>query len=427
MFSINELYNTLIGSGILLFLIIMLVARGSITRIPIWSIMSFTAFITVISNLVNFDDLGAVIDMDVILFLIGMFSMVGLAESSGLLNAIAAWFISIFRRRRALIYGSSLLFGLLAAIAVNDTIALMGPPIAYTISRVAKIKPKMMFLLLAFSITIGSVMTPIGNPQNILIAIGSGMEAPFITFIYRLAIPTLLNLLITPYLLMKMFKVKEGEVKLILIPHEALRDRRDATLAAIGLALSIAILIINDILELLHMPYVVRKGFIPFIVAAGIYPFSSNPRKLIANVDWGTIIFFITMFVTMEGIWRSGVLTPLLKVLLSSKGDEIASIFGISFSSILLSQLISNVPFAKLFITYMEDLGYGVKDVDAWLTLAVASTIAGNLTILGAASNIIILEYLESKMETTIRFVEFLKYGSLVTIVNMIVYLPFLI
>ncbi|MCX8191633.1 MAG: SLC13 family permease, partial [Nitrososphaerales archaeon] len=230
----------------------MLVARGSITRIPIWSIMSFTAFITVISNLVNFDDLGAVIDMDVILFLIGMFSMVGLAESSGLLNAIAAWFISIFRRRRALIYGSSLLFGLLAAIAVNDTIALMGPPIAYTISRVAKIKPKMMFLLLAFSITIGSVMTPIGNPQNILIAIGSGMEAPFITFIYRLAIPTLLNLLITPYLLMKMFKVKEGEVKLILIPHEALRDRRDATLAAIGLALSISILIINDILELLH-------------------------------------------------------------------------------------------------------------------------------------------------------------------------------
>ncbi|MCX8191397.1 MAG: hypothetical protein N3F06_01145, partial [Nitrososphaerales archaeon] len=110
-----------------------------------------------------------------------------------------------------------------------------------------------------------------------------------------------------------------------------------------------------------------------------------------------------------------------------SKGDEIASIFGISFSSILLSQLISNVPFAKLFITYMEDLGYGVKDVDAWLTLAVASTIAGNLTILGAASNIIILEYLESKMETTIRFVEFLKYGVFITIVNMIVYLPFLI
>ncbi|MEM2428956.1 MAG: SLC13 family permease [Nitrososphaerales archaeon] len=185
----SNLYNAIIGFATLLLLIITLIIRGKVTRIPIWSIMSFTAFITVIFNLVNFDDLGIIIDMDVILFLIGMFSMVGLAESSGLLNAIATWFISKFKHKKALIYGSSLMFGLLAAVAVNDTIALMGPPIAYTISRVAKIKPKMMFLLLAFSITIGSTMTPIGNPQNILITIGSGMKAPlspsFINFLYQ--------------------------------------------------------------------------------------------------------------------------------------------------------------------------------------------------------------------------------------------------
>jgi len=389
--------------------------------------MSFTAFTTVVFNIVSFDDLGTVIDMEVIIFLIGMFSMVGLAESSGLLNAIAAWFVSKFKRRKSLIFGSSVLFGLLAAIAVNDTIALMGPPIIYTISKAARVRPKMMFLLLAFSITIGSAMTPIGNPQNVLIAIKSGMEAPFITFIHKLVIPTLLNLLITPYLLMKMFKVKEGEAKLLLIPHEALRNRKDATLAIIGLTSSIAILIANDILELLHMPHVTKRGFIPFIVAAGIYLFSSDPRKLISNVDWGTIVFFISMFITMEGVWRSGILTPLLMALSSSKGSGIMDALTISFVSITLSQLMSNVPFVKLFTRYMEDLGYGAGDVNAWLTLAAASTIAGNLTILGAASNIIILEYLESKMKVTIGFGEFLKYGSLVTIINIAVYLPFLI
>ncbi|MEM1525112.1 MAG: SLC13 family permease [Nitrososphaerales archaeon] len=226
---------------------------------------------------------------------------------------------------------------------------------------------------------------------------------------------------------MKVFKVEESEVKLILIPHEALRDRRDAILAAVGLTLSIMILITNDILELLNMPYISKKGFIPFIIAAGIYPFSSNPRKLISSVDWGTIIFFITMFVTMEGIWRSGILTPLLTILLNSKSGGILSIISISLASITLSQLISNVPFAKLFVRYMESLKYDVNDVNAWLTLAVASTIAGNLTILGAASNIIILEYLESRMKTTIRFNEFLKYGGLITSVNMIIYIPFLI
>ena len=64
-----------------------------------------------------------------------------------------------------------------------DTVALMGPPIAYTLSRLAGVNPKLMFLPLAFSLTIGSVMTPIGNPQNVLIAVESCVEAPFIAFL----------------------------------------------------------------------------------------------------------------------------------------------------------------------------------------------------------------------------------------------------
>jgi Na+/H+ antiporter NhaD/arsenite permease-like protein len=74
-----------------------------------------------------------------------------------------------------LVYGSALLFGVLAAFVANDTVALMDPPIAYTISRISGLNIKMMFLLLAFSLTIGSTMTPIGNPQNVLIAVGSGV------------------------------------------------------------------------------------------------------------------------------------------------------------------------------------------------------------------------------------------------------------
>jgi len=77
--------------------------------------------------------------------------------------------------------------------------------------------------------------------------------------------------------------------------------------------------------------------------------------------------------------------------------------------------VLSNVPFVKLFINYMKTLGYTGEDCSSWLTLAMASTIAGNLTILGAASNIIILEVLESRMNTTITFMEFLKVGAIVT------------
>jgi len=183
--------------------------------------------------------------VDVILFLIGMFSLVGLADSSGLLNVISMRFISLFKSRFALIYASSPLFGILAAFAINDTVALVGPLIVYAISKAARVGPKLMFLLLAFSLTIGSVMTLIGNPQNILI---SEIEAPFINFIAKLAIPTFISLLVTPYLLIKLFKVKNETLNFSSNNREALNNERDSILATIGIIATIFALIFTSTL-----------------------------------------------------------------------------------------------------------------------------------------------------------------------------------
>lgn len=389
--------------------------------------MAFSSFMVIIFGLVSFDEISSVVDIDVILFLIGMFSLVGVAESSGLLKVISVWFISLFKRRITLILASSVLFGLLAAFTVNDTVALMGPSIAYTISRIARVNPKLMFLLLAFSLTVGSVMTPIGNPQNVLIAVESGMEAPFIKFTYKLTLPTFINLILTALILVKLFRVRDERLNVGLIPHEALVNKRDAALAGAGLTLTVTALVVNDLLQLYGGPHITYRGVIPFTIAAGTYILTSNPRKTLSDVDWGTIIFFTTMFITTEGVWNSGVLQPILKLIVPYKAEGIPGILGITLTSLLLSQLLSNVPFVKLFLNYMKDLGYTSLDNDAWLALAMASTVAGNLTILGAASNIIVLETLESKMKTTITFVEFLKYGCVVTLANCLVYLAFFV
>ncbi|MEM2121016.1 MAG: SLC13 family permease [Archaeoglobaceae archaeon] len=413
------------GLIVLAFLVVGLVVRSKRPWIPVWCIMAFSSFMTVSFGLVSFDEVDKVVNMDVILFLIGMFSLVGLADSSGLLKLVSMRFVSLFKSKFALIYASSFLFGLLSAFAVNDTVALVGPLIAYTISKVARVEAKFMFLLLAFSLTIGSVMTPIGNPQNILIAVESGMSAPFISFVAKLAIPTFINLAITPYILIKIFRVKNETLNASSNPKEALNNGRDSLLAALGILMTILALLINDLLQLSEGPHITYRGVIPFVIAAGIFMMTSNPRKVLANVDWGTIVFFITMFITMEGIWRSEVLQPILSHIIPSKSDGMIGILKITIASLLFSQLLSNVPFVKLFINYMQDIGYSANDVDAWLCLAMASTIAGNLTLLGAASNIIVLETLESRMKTTITFVEFMKYGIVVTFFNCIVYLAF--
>jgi Na+/H+ antiporter NhaD/arsenite permease-like protein len=153
------------GLAIIIYLVVALVFRGRRPKTPDWSVMAFASFMIIAFGLLSVDEVVRAVDLDVILFLIGMFSLVSLANSSGLLDAIAYWFASKFKTTTGLVYGSALLFGLLATFVVNDTVALMDPPIAYSLSKIGNLNPKMMFLLLTFSLTIGSVMTPIGNPR----------------------------------------------------------------------------------------------------------------------------------------------------------------------------------------------------------------------------------------------------------------------
>ena len=413
----------LLGLTIVVFLLGSMILRSRKPAIPIWGLMAFASFLTVAFGLVRLDEIDTIIDWNVILFLIGMFSIVGLAESSGLLNLIGAWFMSRFDSRYKIILASSLFFGLLAAFSMNDTVAFMGPPLAYTISRALGLDPRVMFLLLAFSLTIGSTMTPIGNPQNVLIVEGSGISAPFFQFLSFLFVPTLVNLVLTPLVLVKLFNIEERKGGVILIPGEAITDRRDALLGALGLSSTILILVVNDLMQLSGMPYIEKRGFIPFLIAAALYIAASQPRKLLSSVDWGTIIFFISMFITMEGIWRSGVFNPILSLIIPNKSTGFIGLISITAISLLISQVISNVPFARFFTLYMKSLGYTGTDATYWITLAAATTIAGNLTPLGAASNIIILEYLESRMNSTIILNDFLKAGIVVTLLNITVYL----
>lgn len=389
--------------------------------------MAFTSSAVVVGRLVPIDELEKTINLDVILFLIGMFSIVAVAESSGLLEALSILFLSYVRtvHQAIIVLGTTL--GILAAVAVNDTVAVMGPPIAYFVARALRVEAKVLYLLLAFSITVGSVATPLGNPQNMLIAIESGMSAPFVYFLLYLLIPTLINLPLTALLLIRLYRVKDRPVRVLVVPWEKIKDRRDALISAASLIIVIAALFVNDVLSLLGYPHIEHRGFIPFVVAAATYVVLSNPRDVVNRIDWSTILFFIALFITAEGIWNSGLVERLLSSFLPSPAKGLEGYAVITFLSLLLSQAISNVPFAKLFTEYMHYVGYTPADVREWLTLAMASTIAGNLTLLGAASNIIILERLEKDYKQTIGFIEFARVGSVITVVNIIVYTPFLL
>ncbi len=419
--------NQFIASILLLYIIVSLILRSKRAKIPIWALMASAAFITVLTGLVPSDEIANVIDWQVIMFLIGMFSIVALADTSGLLNYISFKWVSIFKSRLTLVVASSILFGLLAAFTVNDTVALMGPPLAFYFSRATGLPLTFMFILLAFSLTIGSVTTPMGNPQNVLIAIGSGMDTPMITFLQYLAIPTFINLIITPIVLFKLFNIKNAKVETGFIPSEQLKNFRDAILGGTGTVLVVCILLANDILSMYGLPHVREYGFIPFVIASILYLLSSSPREILKHIDWGTILFFITMFITMDGIWRTSIVKELISLVPAIGSGIIGKLFNIILSSIIFSQVLSNVPFAKFYVEYLKATSTTTPTQIEWITLAMASTIAGNLTLLGAASNIIIIEYLEGHYGITISFKEFFKYGLIITVLNTAVYMVYMI
>ena len=140
---------------------------------------------------------------------------------------------------------------------------------------------------------------------------------------------------------------------------------------------------------------------------------------MIKKIDWRTLIFFAAMFFLMESVWDSG----FFQLAIAGLNLDITSIVAILLVSTLLSQLISNVPLVALYLPVLITAGASTKEL---MALAAGSTIAGNLVILGAASNIIIVQNAEIKFGETLSFLDFAKIGVLLTAINLLVYWLFL-
>jgi Na+/H+ antiporter NhaD/arsenite permease-like protein len=149
-------------------------------NIPIWTSMLIGAALMVGFQIIDIQSAFRSINLDVIGFLFGMFSIVSALDKSGVLTVISAKMLSKARNNPSLIL---LVFvvgmGLLSAFLVNDTIAVLGIPLVVYISNKIGIRSQVLLIALAFGITVGSTMTPIGNPQSLLIALQSGIPLPF--------------------------------------------------------------------------------------------------------------------------------------------------------------------------------------------------------------------------------------------------------
>lgn len=399
--------------------------------VPIWAAMLIGAALMIGLQVIGVEAAFMSVNLDVIAFLFGMFSIVSALDRAGVLRRVAIRMLAVAKTPDRLLMAFVVGMGLLAAFLVNDTIALLGIPLVIYVARHAGIRPVVLLIALAFGITVGSVMTPIGNPQNLLIAIQSGIPMPFTTFLVQLAAPTIANLFVT-YAILKVYYRKEIKQDYRLSAIE-LMEKTDYNprLARISIAVLVATIAGFIVSEALHFLGIADFSLsaVAMLGAAAIYALSSQRREIMKSVDYSVLIFFGGMFVVTSALWSSGAVSLLFMnyIPIPDPSDPVQSTAVISAASIGISQVLSNVPFVALYNFVMADSGFTGQHVDQWMMLAAASTIAGNLTILGAASNIIIIEAAESRGVRAFSFLEFFKVGSIVTAANLAVYYLFIV
>ena len=435
--------NGYIALGVLALVFFLIIGRSKLNNIPIWTSMLIGAGLLVGLQVISIEEAFKAINLNVIIFLFGMFSIVSALNRSGVLRYVATKMLSKAKNDvNSILLVFIIGLGILSAFLVNDTIALLGIPLVIHVSRQIGIRPTVLFIALAFGISIGSAMTPIGNPQNLLIAIQSGISLPFLTFMKWLLIPTILNLFLT-YFILKVYFKKE----LLKVPNHinfsakimAIKDNNNelslstnaitnpylAKISVIILLFTVAGFIISEILQyIFHVTYF-NISVIAALGAIALYALSNERRELLYNVDYSVLVFFAAMFVFTAALWTSGLIPEIMSNIpnpIPDHNNNIRNNAIISVASITFSQILSNVPFVALYNNVMISNGFNADDVTQWIMLAAASTIAGNLTIFGAASNIIIIEAAESRKVKAFSYSEFIKIGSIVTVTNLAVY-----
>jgi Na+/H+ antiporter NhaD/arsenite permease-like protein len=340
------------------------------------------------------------IDFSTIVLLFSMMLIVGNLHLVGFFEWTAE---AVLRRLKPHQLLPAVIFtcGILSAFFVNDIVCLVMVPFVLNITRRMRLNPLPYLLAVATASNIGSVATITGNPQNMLIGSFSGIR--YRDFLWHLGPVAVIGLFVNWGILhwVHMRKVQwiEEKDRIPLPPLDLSRLAKPAvvvTAVVIGFfagvdpalmaALGAAVLLITRTLE---------------------------PQKLYKEVDWGLLVFFVGLFLIVGGAENAGITARLLDV---ARHWNLQSTGVFTIAVAVLSNIASNVPAVML----VKSLVPGFADPHAaWLVLAMASTLAGNLTITGSVANIIVVE--SAKPDVEIGYRDYLRVGVAITVITLLV------
>lgn len=351
----------------------------------------------------SLEEAYAAIDWNTIILLFGMMILNVNLRMAGFFQLVTSRVVTFARTPRqllALIIGVS---GVFSAIFLNDTIVLVFTPLVLDVTLALRRNPLPYLVALVTAANIGSVGTITGNPQNMLVGISSGIH--FLDFTRALGPIGLAGLGVAWLVLVLVYRTEFRSGQLLANVHAHVEVKAQRPLLRKSLFASVVLVV--ALLAGVDVPLAAAIAGSLLLVTR-----RTEPEKVFQDIDWGLLVFFSSLFVVTGAIEASGLGAHLFAWMAPSTSGGPLSL---TLVSLVLSNLVSNVPAVLLFRPVVPTLS---DPHTAWLTLAMATTLAGNLTLMGSVANLIVAE-IARKRGVHLSFGEYMKAGTAITVLTL--------
>jgi Na+/H+ antiporter NhaD/arsenite permease-like protein len=357
----------------------------------------------VASGVLSLPEAYRAIDFDTIVLLLGMMIVVANLRLSGFFALVAEHVARRARHPLLLLLAVIGVAGFFSAFLVNDTICLVLTPLVIALVGALRRNPVPYLLAVAMASNIGSTATITGNPQNMMIGSFSGI--PYGSFLAALAPVALAGLAVVYVLIAGAYRTEFFAGSFV--APRSLKIRANMPLVRKSVLVAAAMIVAF---------FLVAPPAKVAIVAGALLLLTRRlkPERVYADIDWSLLLLFGGLFIVVAGLEKA-VFSP---ALLAEAGRlKLASVPMLSAVAAVLSNLVSNVPAVLVLKPFVQSLA---DPRPAWLALAMASTLAGNLTILGSVANLIVVERAR-QAHVEIGFWTYLKLGVPVTVITIVI------
>lgn len=385
------------------------------------------AMVLILTGVMSVDKALSYIDFNTIGVLVGMMIFVAIVRRSGMFEYIAV-------RAAKAVHGDpwkimvafTLITAVLSAILDNVTTVLLVGPMSIAIARMLKIDPVPFLMGQILASNVGGTATLIGDPPNIMI--GSAAHLSFMDFLENTGFAVLFILAVL-ILLMKI--VYEKKIEMGTVDTSAI-EKLDPSKSITNRALmrkGIIVLICVIVGFMFHDKLGIESSVIALTAAAVMLIIGrEDVNEAIQDVEWTTILFFMSLFVVVGGLTETGIIKELAsKIINATDGHPMVTMLVLLWASALLSSILDNIPFVATLIPLILAMQADGMDVTSfWWAISLGACLGGNGTMIGASANVVLSD-ISTKHGYPITFKSYLKVGMPFMLLSIVISTVFLV